>query len=96
MCDSSPRLPSSFDPAIHLHSERDFAYDAPEPSISHSDEIEALRLQIEETRAEKNKKGIVIQHRAWNIPEVFRSEEDHPISTFYTLRLFKDAEKLTK
>lgn len=81
MCDSSPRLPSSFDPAIHLHSERDFAYDAPEPSISHSDEIEALRLQIEETRAEKNKKGIVIQHRAWNIPEVFRSEEDHPINT---------------
>ncbi|OCL02819.1 hypothetical protein AOQ84DRAFT_392683 [Glonium stellatum] len=81
MYDSSPQLPSSFDPAVYLHSERDIAYDAPEPSISHSDEIEALRLQIDETRAEKNRKGIVIQHRAWNTPEVFRSEEDHPINT---------------
>ncbi|OCK84307.1 hypothetical protein K432DRAFT_345399 [Lepidopterella palustris CBS 459.81] len=77
MNDSSPHLPSSFDPAIHLHSE----FDLLPASASHSDDIEALQLQIEETKAEKNKQGIVIQHRAWKPLEVFRSEEDYSIDT---------------
>lgn len=68
---SSPSVPpSSFDPAIHLHSEQD-----PEPPLlseSSSDEIEALQWVREENIRNK----VVIQHRAWNLSDVFRSDED--------------------
>lgn len=69
---SSPSLPSSFDPAIHLCE----ANGAVPFSDSHSSELEAFNLQQLETIREKTKKGIVIQHRAWNLSEIFRSDED--------------------
>ncbi|KAK7548731.1 chromosome transmission fidelity protein 18 [Phyllosticta citricarpa] len=75
-------LPTSFDPALHLHSEDPPAVDHPAlPTSSHSDEIEALALQKQETTAAKSKQGIVIQHRAWQLPEAFLSEEDHLLET---------------
>lgn len=67
-----PEIPSSFDPALFLHSE------VPDlPSSSHTDELEALRLQTRETTEAKTRQGIVIQHRAWRVPDVFRTDEDH-------------------
>ncbi|KAF1997792.1 hypothetical protein P154DRAFT_470405, partial [Amniculicola lignicola CBS 123094] len=82
MSSYSPEFPTSFDPAIYLHSEP--ALPAPQdafPSLSHSDELEVLQQCIAEQIAEKTKRGIVIQHRAWNTAEAFRSEEDHSIDT---------------
>lgn len=82
-------IASSFDPAIHLHSE---ANDTEGPvaltSCSHSDDLDAVHLQHQESVALKNKLGVVIQHRAWKIAEVFRSEEDrfYGVSIFPTLR----------
>jgi hypothetical protein len=67
MTASSPAVPSSFDPAIHLHSEG-----IEPPSESFSDELEALHHQ----RLEKTRNKVVIQHRAWNLSDVFRSDED--------------------
>ena len=64
--------PSSFDPAICLHSERTDVASIPQ---SYSDDIEALIVTREELRAEHNEKRTVIQHRAWNHPEIFRSED---------------------
>ncbi|KAL3462325.1 hypothetical protein BJX64DRAFT_259302 [Aspergillus heterothallicus] len=68
MTDSSPVALPSFDPAFHLHSE-----DLREPSSQNfDDEFEALyQVRLEQTR---NK--VVIQHRAWNLSDVFRSDED--------------------
>ncbi|KAK8159518.1 chromosome transmission fidelity protein 18 [Phyllosticta citrichinensis] len=75
-------LPTSFDPALHLHSEDPAPVDDPAlPTSSCSDEFEALALQTKETIAAKTEQGIVIQHRAWKLPEVFRSEEDHLLET---------------
>lgn len=72
MTTSSPTAPlSSFDPALHLHSEEDFP-DQQLPSESFSDDIEALQLVREENVRNK----VVIQHRAWNLSDVFRSDED--------------------
>jgi chromosome transmission fidelity protein 18 len=68
---------SSFDPAVFLHSE----LEETAPTESFSDDIIALQAQLEEATAQKNREGIVIQHRAWQTNEVFRSEEDHPIRT---------------
>ena len=67
-------LPSSFDPAIHLHSEPDLV---DLPSCPTSDDFEALNIQREESTAAKNRDKVVIQHRAWALADVFRSEEDH-------------------
>jgi chromosome transmission fidelity protein 18 len=69
MIPSSPIL-SSFDPALHLHSE------GPEntnpQSDSFSDDLEAINLH----RLEQTRNRVVIQHRAWDISDVFRSEDD--------------------
>ena len=74
MASSPPvALPSSFDPAIHLHSEPALV---DLPSCHTSDDFEALNLQREEAIAAKNKEQVVIQHRAWALTDVFRSEED--------------------
>ncbi|KAF2108859.1 hypothetical protein BDV96DRAFT_503772 [Lophiotrema nucula] len=82
MTDYSPDIPTSFDPAIYLHSELEFLHDAPTPaSFSHSDELEALQHCVAKDQAEKSRAGVVIQHRAWNTADAFRSEEDHPIDT---------------
>lgn len=74
MTASSPSVPplSSFDPAIHLHSEQDFPEQPPLPSENYSDDIEALQL----VREDLNRNKVVIQHRAWNLSDVFRSDED--------------------
>ena len=79
MSNYSPGIPTSFDPAL-LYSEHEFLDDAP-PSLSHSDELDAIEQTIAEQRAQKNSAGIVIQHRAWNTLEAFRSEEDYTIGT---------------
>ncbi|KAL4967637.1 putative sister chromatid cohesion factor (Chl12) [Aspergillus stella-maris] len=70
MTDSSPLNLPSFDPALLLHSELDIPPDL--PSQSFSDELEALNL----VRVEKTRNRVVIQHRAWNLSDVFRSDED--------------------
>lgn len=75
---TSPSLPSSFDPAIHLHSEihePDIADTRPHSDIF-SDEVEAYDLQRLETRRELTKKRVVIQHRTWHLSDVFRSDDD--------------------
>ncbi|KAI9830922.1 MAG: hypothetical protein M1819_005304 [Sarea resinae] len=77
---SPPSFPSSFDPALHLENE-----DFPPPIIltseSNAEELEAIRLQHEESIVTKNRQGTVIQHRAWKLGEAFRSEEDYHIDT---------------
>ncbi|KAF2427233.1 P-loop containing nucleoside triphosphate hydrolase protein [Tothia fuscella] len=76
---SSPQLPSSFDPAIHLHSE------CPEDNhlraTTFSDDINGLNAILEESTARKNREGIVIQHRRWRTLEVFRSEDENFVDT---------------
>jgi chromosome transmission fidelity protein 18 len=72
---SPPPPPSSFDPAIHLHSKSN---DPVSPSNrTDSDDIEALILQNEESIAKKTSEGVVIQHRSWKLQDAFRSDEDH-------------------
>ncbi|KAJ6004734.1 Chromosome transmission fidelity protein 18 [Penicillium herquei] len=71
MIPSSPNLLPSFDPALHLHSEDSHQIIQP-PSESFSDEIEAIHLN----RQEQTRNKVVIQHRAWNLSDVFRSDED--------------------
>lgn len=48
------------------------------PSSTNSDDFEALHLVHEETIAQKNKGREVIQHRRWQLGEIFRSERDYP------------------
>ncbi|KAF2034120.1 chromosome transmission fidelity protein 18 [Setomelanomma holmii] len=79
MSSYSPGIPSSFDPAF-LHSELEDLHDLP-PSTSFSDDITALQQCIVEDRTKKTSEGIVIQHRAWNIADVFHSEINALIDT---------------
>jgi chromosome transmission fidelity protein 18 len=81
MSSYSPGIPSSFDPALFF-SESEYPQDVP-PSLSFSDDIDALQECITEDKAKKTSEGIVIQHRAWNITEIFRSEGEAPIGTSY-------------
>ena len=69
-----PKEPSSFDPAVYLHSE---SGDLQLPTPSNSDDLEALNDVHTEAIAKKNELGVVIQHRAWKVADVFRSEEDY-------------------
>lgn len=78
MSSYSPGIPSSFDPAL-LYSELDHPTDA--HSVSFSDDIDALQQCIAEERAKKTSEGIVIQHRAWTITQVFRSEGETSFGT---------------
>jgi hypothetical protein len=66
---SSPTRLSSFDPAIHLHSAQD-------PPSDFQDDLEAVKLQQEETRAYNKQNRVVIQHRAWRQEDIFWSEPD--------------------
>ncbi|RAR14120.1 chromosome transmission fidelity protein 18 [Stemphylium lycopersici] len=93
MSSYSPGIPSSFDPAL-LHSEFEFPHDAP-ASLSHSDELEALQQCIAEDTVKKNSAGVVIQHRAWNIVDVFRSEAEGLIETPAKRRKQSPAERVT-
>ena len=79
MSSYSPGIPSSFDPAL-LYSELDHDQHAPH-SLSFSDDLDALQQCITEDRAKKTSEGVVIQHRAWNVTDVFRSEGDASIGT---------------
>jgi chromosome transmission fidelity protein 18 len=79
MSSYSSGIPTSFDPAL-LYSELEYLDDAP-PSLSHSDEIDAIQQTAAEDRAQKNSAGVVIQHRAWNTLDAFRSEEEYTIGT---------------
>lgn len=44
--------------------------------LTFSDDIAALYEQEAETRADNNRRGIVIQHRSWRLADAFRSEDD--------------------
>lgn len=72
---SSPSLPSVFDPALEDHWE-ELSNPVILPSSTNSDDFEALHLVRQESTAAKNQEGVVIQHRAWPLAEVFRSEAD--------------------
>ncbi|KAI9790645.1 MAG: hypothetical protein M1833_001898 [Piccolia ochrophora] len=78
--------PSSFDPAIHLHSEQDSIGPNFPVLNSDADELEALHLQNEEVTAEKTRQGIVIQHRAWQVSDIFKSDDDYQLDTPATKR----------
>ncbi len=68
-------IPTSFDPAIHLYSR--LSDDACAYEDLSTDLLE-LNQHLESTRKKKNRAGVV-QHRAWKVSDVFRSEEDSPI-----------------
>ncbi|OGM50829.1 chromosome transmission fidelity protein 18 [Aspergillus bombycis] len=65
-------FPPSFDPAIHLHSQGPDDIDILPLSESFSDDFEAIHLQ----RRENIRNKVVILDRAWNLSDVFRSDED--------------------
>ena len=85
-CTSSPSSPS-------LPHTSDLVYDDWEdqlnliviPSSTNSDDFEALHLLQKESTAEKNKQRLVIQHRAWQLGDVFQSEEDYIDGRSYKL-----------
>jgi chromosome transmission fidelity protein 18 len=79
MSSYSPDIPTSFDPAL-LHSELDLLHNAP-ASLSYSDDFDALQQCITEDTAKKTSAGVVIQHRAWNVADIFRSEGEASIGT---------------
>lgn len=75
---SSPSLPFTSDPALF----NDWEEEQINPVVlstsnPNSDDFEAWHLVQQETIARKNKAGEVIQHRAWPLTEVFRSEADY-------------------
>ena len=74
-----PELSSPFDPALHLHSEEAEHRELELLECDYSDDLEALNLQAAEAIDKKNERGMVIQHRAWRLPEVFRSDDDYHI-----------------
>ncbi|KIW08594.1 uncharacterized protein PV09_00555 [Verruconis gallopava] len=75
---SSPDFPSSFDPAVYLHSQlSDDAY----ATAALSADLLELNRHIEDVRQQKTRERVVVHHRAWNVADVFRSEEDYPIVT---------------
>ncbi|KAJ5577697.1 uncharacterized protein N7459_006661 [Penicillium hispanicum] len=76
MIPSSPDLLPSFDPALHLHSE-DPGNTINPTSESFSDDLEAIHLQ----RQEQTRNKVVIQHRAWNLSDVFRSDDEPRLDT---------------
>jgi chromosome transmission fidelity protein 18 len=90
MAGNSP--PSSFDPALYLHSEpQDCVLNLEPGPESFSDDIEALHLQRLDIVQENRCKGIVIQHRAWNLSDIFQSDDDiRPSMHFCLLKVHSD------
>ncbi|KAH6673559.1 hypothetical protein B0J14DRAFT_481665 [Halenospora varia] len=82
---SSPGLPLTSDPALQNWEEETDLSSV--PSCTNSDDLEALHQVQEESTALKNKAGIVIQHRAWQLGEAFRSEGDYSCGKIPSLRL---------
>jgi hypothetical protein len=74
-------LPPFSDPALLDHwEEADPTTKIAVPvSSTFSDDLEAIHLVQEETTTQNNKEGKVIQHRAWSLAEVFRSDLDYPL-----------------
>lgn len=72
---SSPSLPSSFDPDLHLRSEPDLPSPRLAPSNSNSDDLEAMHIQEEELRAARLHTGAVIRHRSSGLPGTLRRED---------------------
>jgi len=55
-----------------------------------SDDLEALHDQETDLIVERNRQGIVIQHRAWKLPDSFHSDDDRSFGTLdRTIRLFR-------
>jgi len=79
MSSYSPGIPSSFDPAL-LNSELEFVHGAP-ATPSYSDDIDAIQQCIAEDIDKKTRAGVVIQHRAWRVADVFRSEGEGIVGT---------------
>ena len=73
--------PTSFDPAIHLHSEGNNASTNPD-----SADLLELNNYLDEVKEQKTRDGVVIQHRAWKAQQAFLSEEDYPIGTSQQLQ----------
>lgn len=77
-------IPSDFDPSVlfsdYLPSTQPEEYPSlPSPlEESHSDELEALELVVEETRQRCNREGVVIRHRQLNPKPAFRSSSLPP------------------
>lgn len=77
-------IPSDFDPAVlfsdYLPSTQPEEYPSlpSPPEESHSDELEAIELVVEETRQRYNKEGVVIRHRQLNPKPAFRSSSLPP------------------
>lgn len=61
---SSPSIPATSD--LFDYNQKD------------DDDLEAIQLIRNETTLKNKKEGKVIQHRAWPVPEAFRSECDYP------------------
>lgn len=80
---SSPSLPTASDPALYDDWQEVCLDPILLPSSTHSDDLEALHLVHQESIAQKNKDGVVIQHRAWPLEEVFRSDADHSDGAVY-------------
>ncbi|RDW91996.1 ATPase-1 [Coleophoma crateriformis] len=74
---SSPLLPVTSDPALYEDWESELRSPVILPSTTNSDDFDALHQVYAEAILERNKEGIVIQHRAWNLSDAFRSEADH-------------------
>ncbi|RFU35662.1 hypothetical protein B7463_g702, partial [Scytalidium lignicola] len=78
---SSSSIPPSSDPVLYENWEENNCDPVILPSVTNSDDIEALYEIQKESIARKNKEGIVIQHRAWKLGDVFKSDLDYPQDT---------------
>ncbi|KAF2456154.1 hypothetical protein BDY21DRAFT_380230 [Lineolata rhizophorae] len=80
MVSSPSQSPSTFDPAVHLYSELsvpgslDALQGSAFPVSSHSDELKAIVQHRRDETAAKTRAGVVVQHRAWDVRDVFRSD----------------------
>jgi chromosome transmission fidelity protein 18 len=76
MSSSFSDFPSDFDPTV---------WDPPgapkDPQSSYSEDLAAIEEQAQEQKAENNRRGIVIQRRAYTLRETFLSDDDHLISS---------------
>ena len=50
-----------------------------------SDDLDALHEQETELVIQRNRQGIVIQHRSWGAGEAFRSEDDRSFGRLFAV-----------
>lgn len=84
---SSPSIPPTSDFDL-----RDFEHNdtVTLSSITNYDDLEAIELLREETALKNRQQGKVIQHRAWPVPEAFRSECEYPQGCIFNHAQRKD------